>query len=366
MSDVMIAAQGLTKRYGQHRALENASFEVKKGEIVGLLGPNGAGKSTTMKILTCYIAPSDGTAKINGCDIWDDPVGARAAIGYLPESTALYGEMLVAEYLEWAAEMRGLRGVELAKAVKRVVQDCDLGAFYAQEIRTLSKGQKQRVGLAQALIHEPPILILDEPMSGLDPNQVIEIRDLIKRLGAERTVILSLHNLAEVQATCQRVLIINNGKIIADDTPDALTSRAGKRFIVIVANHAKAKETLSKVRGVDAVRVLDAGSTETTFEVLPRTKNEDLRSAIYDAVVAANLTLRELRTQSQSLEQVFRELTTEEEEEDDEEEEEEAKPVAKARLVEEEKPAAKAKSDKEEAKDEAEAESEASKEEEEK
>lgn len=358
MSDVMIAAQGLTKRYGQHRALENASFEVKKGEIVGLLGPNGAGKSTTMKILTCYIAPSDGTAKINGCDIWDDPVGARAAIGYLPESTALYGEMLVAEYLEWAAEMRGLRGAELAKAVKRVVQDCDLSAFYAQEIRTLSKGQKQRVGLAQALIHEPPILILDEPMSGLDPNQVIEIRDLIKRLGAERTVILSLHNLAEVQATCQRVLIINDGKIIADATPEELTSRAGKRFIVILANNAKAKETLAKVRGVDAVRVLDSGSTETTFEVLPKTKNEDLRSAIYDAVVAANLTLRELRTQSQSLEQVFRELTTEEDEDEDEEEEA-PKPAPKSRLVDEdEKPAPK--------KEEAKAESEESDEEEEK
>lgn len=349
MSDVMIAAQGLTKRYGQHRALENASFEVKKGEIVGLLGPNGAGKSTTMKILTCYIAPSDGTAKINGCDIWDDPVGARAAIGYLPESTALYGEMLVAEYLEWAGEMRGLKGPALAKAVKRVVHDCALSAFYAQEIRTLSKGQKQRVGIAQALIHEPPILILDEPMSGLDPNQVIEIRDLIKRLGAERTVILSLHNLAEVQATCQRVLIINNGKIIADDTPEALTARAGKRYVVTLGNNAKAKETLAKVRGVDAVRVLDQGASETTFEVLPKSK-DDLRSAIYDAVVAASLSLKELRTQAQSLEQVFRELTIGDEEDDEEEEEEAPKP-AKSRLVDDEKPS-KAAEEKAESKDE--------------
>jgi ABC-2 type transport system ATP-binding protein len=341
MSDVMIAAQGLTKRYGQHRALENASFEVKKGEIVGLLGPNGAGKSTTMKILTCYIAPSDGTAKINGCDIWDDPVGARAAIGYLPESTALYGEMLVAEYLEWAAEMRGLKGPALAKAVKRVVHDCALSAFYAQEIRTLSKGQKQRVGIAQALIHEPPILILDEPMSGLDPNQVIEIRDLIKRLGAERTVILSLHNLAEVQATCQRVLIINNGKIIADDTPEALTARAGKRYVVTLVNHAKAKETLAKVRGVDVVRVLDQGSSTTTFEVLPKSK-DDLSTALYDAVVAAGLSLKELRTQAQSLEQVFRELTIGDEEDEDDEEEEAPKPAAKSRLVEEDEKPSKA------------------------
>ena len=233
--------------------------------------------------------------------------------------------------------MRGLKGPALAKAVKRVVHDCALSAFYAQEIRTLSKGQKQRVGLAQALIHEPPILILDEPMSGLDPNQVIEIRDLIKRLGAERTVILSLHNLAEVQATCQRVLIINNGKIIADDTPDALTSRAGKRYIVTLANNAKAKETLAKVRGVDAVRVLDQGASDTTFEVLPKAK-DDLRSAIYEAVVGANLTLKELRSQAQSLEQVFRELTIGDEE-DEEEEDEAPKPAAKSRLVDDEKQA---------------------------
>jgi ABC-type Na+ transport system ATPase subunit NatA len=192
----MIAARGLTKRYGPHRALDNASFEVKKGEIVGFLGPNGAGKSTTMKILTCYIAPSEGTATIKGADIWDDPIGARASIGYLPESTPLYGEMLVAEYLEFMGEMRGLQKDALRKAIRKVVEECNIGSFYAQEIRTLSKGQKQRVGLAQALIHEPPILILDEPMSRpRSRTRRSEIRDLIRELGKERTVMLSTHNL---------------------------------------------------------------------------------------------------------------------------------------------------------------------------
>ncbi|GAB4210115.1 MAG: ATP-binding cassette domain-containing protein [Sandaracinaceae bacterium] len=337
MSDVMIAARGLTKRYGPHRALDNASFEVKKGEIVGFLGPNGAGKSTTMKILTCYIAPSEGTAAIRGCDIWDDPLGARASIGYLPESTPLYGEMLVAEYLEFMGEMRGLRQDALRKAIKKVVEECNLGSFFAQEIRTLSKGQKQRVGLAQALIHEPPILILDEPMSGLDPNQAVEIRDLIRELGKERTVILSTHNLAEVQVTCQRVLIISKGKLVADDTPQALTSRGRNRYTVVVAKSDRAREAFAKVKGVDAVRVLEGEGDETKLEVLPAGK-DDLRAELFKAAVAAGLTLLELRVHQQNLEQIFRELTITpsdagdegEDEDDEEEEEKEKKSAAKA------------------------------------
>ncbi|MCX7809035.1 MAG: ABC transporter ATP-binding protein, partial [Deltaproteobacteria bacterium] len=201
MAELMIDARGLSKSYGSFRALDDVHFQIRKGEIVGFLGPNGAGKTTTMKILTCYIAPSEGTAIVGGADIWEDPLAVRAAIGYLPESTPLYGDMLVAEYLEFVGEMRGLQRAALRQAIRRVVEACDLGSFYGQEIRTLSKGQKQRVGLAQALIHEPPILILDEPMSGLDPNQAVEIRELIRELGKERTVILSTHNLAEVQVT---------------------------------------------------------------------------------------------------------------------------------------------------------------------
>jgi ABC-2 type transport system ATP-binding protein len=334
MSDVMIAARGLTKRYGPHRALDNASFEVKKGEIVGFLGPNGAGKSTTMKILTCYIAPSAGTAEIKGADIWDDPIGARASIGYLPESTPLYGEMLVAEYLEFMGEMRGLQKVGLRKAIRKVVEECNLASFYAQEIRTLSKGQKQRVGLAQALIHEPPILILDEPMSGLDPNQAVEIRDLIRQLGKERTVILSTHNLAEVQVTCQRVLIVSKGRIVADDTPQALTSRGRNRYTIVVKKpekgyrDASARDAFAKVRGVDAVRVLDAEEGEVKLEVLP-TGKDDLRAELFKAAVDGGLTLLELRQHAQNLEQIFRDLTLtgpEAADDDEEEEEEEAKP----------------------------------------
>ncbi|MBX7196942.1 MAG: ABC transporter ATP-binding protein [Sandaracinaceae bacterium] len=333
----MIAARGLTKRYGPHRALDNASFEVKKGEIVGFLGPNGAGKSTTMKILTCYIAPSEGTAAIKGADIWDDPIGARAAIGYLPESTPLYGEMLVAEYLEFMGEMRGLQKDGLRKGIRRVVEECNLASFYAQEIRTLSKGQKQRVGLAQALIHEPPILILDEPMSGLDPNQAVEIRDLIRQLGKERTVILSTHNLAEVQVTCQRVLIISQGKLVADDTPQALTSRGRNRYTVVVAKGDKAREgavreAFGKIKGVDSVRILESDSGETKLEVLPSSK-DDLRADLFKAAVDGGFTLLELRQHAQNLEQIFRDLTltaSDDDEDDDDEEEEEAKPAAKA------------------------------------
>jgi ABC-2 type transport system ATP-binding protein len=310
MSEVMIEARGLTKRYGPSRALDGATFDISRGEIVGFLGPNGAGKSTTMKILTCFIAPTEGSAKVNGCDIWQDSIGARAAIGYLPESTPLYTEMLVAEYLEFMGEMRGLKGPKLQQRVRKVVEETSLGDKFASEIHTLSKGFKQRVGLAQALIHEPPILILDEPMSGLDPNQAVEIRDLIRDIGKERTVILSTHNLPEVQVTCQRVLIISGGKIVADDTPAALTSRGTNRYTLTVrrTDGKSPREAFSKVRGVDVVRELSAKGDEITFEVIP-SAGDDLRAELFQAAVGAGLVLLELRTHKQNLETIFRELT---------------------------------------------------------
>ena len=279
MSDPMIEARELHKRYGPNTALHRASFEVRRGEVVGLLGPNGAGKSTTMKILTCYIAPTSGTARVNGCDVFDDPVGARSAIGYLPESTPLYPEMMVLEYLEFMAAMRGHKGVEGRRRIKTAVEQTSLGDVIGKEIRALSKGYKQRVGLAQALVHEPPILILDEPMSGLDPNQAAEIRDLIREIGESRTVILSTHNLAEVQVTCGRVLIIAGGKIVADDTPDELTERAGKsKFVATIAAEGdgtelskKAQAAFEKIADVASVRPRtgeEAG--ELLFDVLPK------------------------------------------------------------------------------------------------
>ncbi len=317
MNDVMIEADGLSKRYDGVLALDKVSMQVRQGEVLGFLGPNGAGKSTTMKILTCFTSPTEGSAKVNGCDIVTDSLGVRSAIGYLPESTALYHDMLVLEYLEFVAEMRGIVGEDVRKRVKVVVEETGLGDVISKEVRTLSKGYKQRVGLAQALVHEPPILILDEPMSGLDPNQAVEIRDLIKDIGRQRTVILSTHNLAEVQVACNRVLIISKGRIVADDTPDGLRDRAGKsRCVVTVQKQGsegfakQCEAAFAGIAGVDRVRAIDSGSeAELSFEILPK-GDDDLRPAAFKLAVDKSYTLVGLRREGQNLEQVFRELTT--------------------------------------------------------
>lgn len=316
MSDVVIEARDLSKRYGNVLALDSVSLEVKKGEVLGFLGPNGAGKTTTMKILTCFTAPTSGNAKVNGHDIVDDSIGVRASIGYLPESTALYQDMQVIEYLRFVAELRGLGSDESRKRIKKVVEETGLGDVFAKEIRTLSKGYKQRVGLAQALVHEPPILILDEPMSGLDPNQSVEIRDLIKDIGRKRTVILSTHNLSEVQAACDRVLIISKGKIVADDTPNGLRERAGKsRYVVSIITDGDSNKTsaalgvFNKVQGASRVRQIESEDPkELSFELFPE-GNDDLRPAVFKAAVAADYTLVGLRRDGQNLEQIFRDLT---------------------------------------------------------
>jgi ABC-2 type transport system ATP-binding protein len=313
MSDLVIEANDLTKHYGDFVAIDKLNFQVKRGEIVGLLGPNGAGKSTTMKILTCYTAPTEGSAKVNGHDVFEDPVKARESIGYLPESTPLYTEMLVYEYLEFAADMRGLKGEKARKQIKRAVEQTSLGDVVGKEIRALSKGYRQRVGLAQALVHEPSLLILDEPMSGLDPNQAIEVRDVIKEIGKERTVILSTHNLAEVEVTCDRVLIIARGKIVADDTPKALSVRAGRaRYLVTLLDEGdktdKAFKALEALPGVDLVRSLEAPRGERQFELLPKT-DDDLRQAIFRTAVEGGHTLLGLSREGQNLEEIFRQLT---------------------------------------------------------
>ena len=313
MSDLVIEAKDLTKHYGDFVAIDKLNFAVKRGEIVGLLGPNGAGKSTTMKILTCYTAPTEGSARVNGNDVFEQPIAAREAIGYLPESTPLYTEMLVYEYLEFAADMRGLKGQAAKKQIKRAVEQTSLGDVVGKEIRALSKGFRQRVGLAQALVHEPPLLILDEPMSGLDPNQAIEVRDVIKEIGKERTVVLSTHNLPEVQVTCDRVLIIARGKIVADDTPKALSDRAGRApFRVTLLDEGdktgSAHQEFERVGGVDVVRSLESIRGERSFEVIPKS-DDDLRPAIFRAVVAGGHTLIGLSREGQNLEEIFRQLT---------------------------------------------------------
>lgn len=328
MSEVMIEARGLGKKYGSFTALKDASFTVRRGEILGLLGPNGAGKSTTMRILTCFIAPSAGTAEVNGCDIWDDPIGARRAIGYLPENTPLYTEMLVKEFLDWVASMRGLTGTTAEKRVIEVIQEVGLESKIGAPIRELSKGLKQRCGLAQALIHEPPILILDEPLSGLDPNQAGEIRSLIKQIGLERTVVLSTHNLAEVQKTCQRVLIIDKGQIVADDTPEALARGGdGPRYRVTVLRGKKLEgtggfrdaaddapdpgEVFRKLRGVESVRELSAENDDEIRVEVATDVEEDLRPELFRAAVESGMILVGLEAKTQNLDQVFRDLTTE-------------------------------------------------------
>ena len=323
MTDVMIEARDLTKSYGPVFALKDVSFEVRKGEVLGFLGPNGAGKTTTMKILTCFIAPSSGTASVNGADVFEDPMAVRTSIGYLPESTPLYTEMLTYEYLEFAANMRGFKGGDVKKRIKKAVEQTSLEDVIAKEIGQLSKGYRQRVGLAQALIHEPPILILDEPMSGLDPNQAAEIRELITEIGKERTVILSTHDLAEVQVTCGRVLIVAKGRIVADDTPDELRERTGGALFKVTAqvgasgyrdgeadSAGRIRELLGKVEGVDSVKARDGDEGEAVFLIRPSKKNGDLRAEIFKAAVDGKFVMLGLEKQSEGLDKVFRDLTT--------------------------------------------------------
>jgi ABC-2 type transport system ATP-binding protein len=330
MSDVMIEARSLTKKYGNFEALRRASFELRRGEILGFLGPNGAGKSTTMKILTCFIAPTAGRATINGHDIWDAPLEVRRSIGYLPETNPLYGDMFVYDYLTWAATMRELSGSTAKQRIHKVIDEVGLHDVLGKQIQELSKGFRQRVGLAQALIHEPPILILDEPLSGLDPNQASEVRQLIKDIGEERTVILSTHNLAEVRTTCQRVLIINKGRIVADDTPETLASAGGQQgsvYRLSVLSGASigadgegsegrsdsdlvsaASAAFRSVRGVEAVHEQGESKGELRFEIVSNNR-DDLRAELFRAAVRADVVLVGLQKREVDLEQVFRDLT---------------------------------------------------------
>ena len=312
MSDVMIEAHGLAKNYGPFTALKNVTFKVNRGEVLGFLGPNGAGKTTTMKILTCFIAPSEGTARVNGADVFEDPLEVRRAIGYLPENTPLYTEMLVLEYLRFIAKMRGLDGAQAIARLKKVVEETSLGDVLGKNIGELSKGYRQRVGLAQALVHEPPILILDEPMSGLDPNQANEIRELIREIGRERTVVLSTHNLAEVQVTCSRVLIIANGAIVADDTTDELSARAGKAsYIATLQTQGKSASDIAAAFGslTGSAKILQCADANETRIALTPDGNQDLRADIFNAAVQANFVLVGLEKKGENLEDVFRQLT---------------------------------------------------------
>jgi ABC-2 type transport system ATP-binding protein len=317
MADVMIKVENLTKEYGATRAVDAVSFNVHKGEVLGFLGPNGAGKSTTMKILTCFLAPTSGSAQVAGFDAYDQSLEVRQHVGYLPEDTPLYKDMTVLEHLEFAANMHGMTGERVHARIKEIGGRCGLSDVAGKLVGELSKGYRQRVGLAQAMLHDPDILILDEPTSGLDPNQIAEIRALIKEVGKEKTVILSTHILPEVQATCSRMLIISGGKLVADGTPDELRARekATRYRLVVEANgtlEGAVKDKVAAIAGVaQCLKVAGEDGTHT-FAIDGDAKN-DLRKVLYRASVDNKWNLLELTRQAASLEDVFRNLTTGEE-----------------------------------------------------
>src|SRR5213595_2773192 len=252
----MIKVEGLTKRYARTLAVDNISFEVEKGQIVGFLGPNGAGKTTTMRVLTCFLPPTSGSASVAGFDVLEQPLEVKKRIGYLPETPPLYPEMEVSEYLTFVGRLKGLSGADIGRRVDEVSERCVLGDVKTKLIGKLSKGYRQRVGLAQAIIHNPEVLILDEPTAGLDPKQIIETRKLIKELAGDHTIILSTHILPEVSQTCQRVVIINKGRVVAIDTPDNLTARlrgSETMYLQVDASGADAGASLGRVPGVTRV-----------------------------------------------------------------------------------------------------------------
>jgi ABC-2 type transport system ATP-binding protein len=315
MTDVMIEVQNLTKDYGPHRAVNEVTFNVRKGEVLGFLGPNGAGKSTTMKILTCFLAPTAGRAAVAGYDVFDQSLEVRRRVGYLPEDTPIYRDMTALEYLEFAADMRGMPRDKSASRIKEIGGRCGLSDVAGKLVGELSKGFRQRLGLAQAMLHDPDILILDEPTSGLDPNQIVEIRALIKEIGREKTVILSTHILPEVQATCSRILIISGGKLVADGTPDSLRARErGSRYRVVVESNGVApgaiRERLASLSGVSSCEAVSGEDGAHAFRI--DAASDDLRKTIFRAAVDNRWTLLELAREAASLEDVFRHLTTQE------------------------------------------------------
>ncbi len=301
-----IIVKNITKLYGAQKALDKVSFEVKAGEIVGLLGPNGAGKSTMMKIITCFIPPTSGDVSVYGFDIMEQSVEVRKKVGYLPENNPLYLEMYVKEYLEFVAGLHQL-GKNTHKRIAEMIANTGLESEQNKKIGALSKGYRQRVGLAQALIHNPEVLILDEPTSGLDPNQLIEIRNLIKEIGKEKTVMLSTHIMQEVEAICNRVVIINKGKIVADDLTEKLSAVTSPKEIILVEFDKEVKaELLKGIPGVAKVKLAKQNNWEIEAQ-----KGVDIRSNIFQFAVKHNVTVLSLHKAEHSMEEVFQQLTKE-------------------------------------------------------
>jgi len=307
-----ITVNNLTKKFGAQRAVDNISFEVETGEILGFLGPNGAGKTTTMKIITCYMAPNDGDVKVNDLSILENQEAIKKKIGYLPENNPLYNDMPVLEYLEFVAELQNVPKEKVSNRIGEMVHVCGLNVEKHKKIGELSKGYKQRVGLAQAMIHDPEILILDEPTSGLDPNQIVEIRKLIRHLGKQKTVILSTHILPEVEATCDRILIINNGKIVADGTADMLRKRAqGQEVLRVQIGNPEARDSvIADLKNLDKVAMVDFDPESKNTFIINSRDDQSSREDIFHMCVKNNWVLTEMTPIETKLEDIFRELTT--------------------------------------------------------
>jgi ABC-2 type transport system ATP-binding protein len=305
-----IIVENITKRYGTQKAIDNVSFKVKTGEILGFLGPNGAGKSTTMRAIACYLSPNEGNITVGGYSIYQNPQEIKKIIGYLPESNPLYQEMPVINYLYFIAELHGIEKNRIKSRILDMVKTCGLEGEKQKKINELSKGYKQRVGLAQALIHDPQVLILDEPTSGLDPNQRIEIRDLIRQIGREKTVILSSHILAEVEATCDRILIINKGKIVADGTSDDLRKKAqGKEIIKITIEEGNRNDIYKALQKIETADMVDYLSKSGNSFELQSKAGTSSRKEVFKLCVNKGWILTELTPSETKLEDVFRELT---------------------------------------------------------
>jgi len=312
----LIEVDHITKYYGQTPAVQDVSFRVEKGEILGFLGPNGAGKTTTMRMLTCYLPPSEGTARVAGYDVFEDSMEVRKRIGYMPEHPPLYDDMMVRSYLTFVSKIKGVDAKQRKSRIDLAMEQCGISDMPDTIIGKLSKGYRQRVGLAQALVHDPEVLILDEPTIGLDPRQIIEVRELIKSLAGDHTVILSTHILPEASMTCERVVIINKGKIVAMDTPENLTARLMGAERIYVQVKGPTDEVTAKLREIPSVTdvVPEPGGNGVRGFFVDSKEEHDVRAELASAIVGSGFGLLEMRPVGMSLEEIFLQLTTEEQE----------------------------------------------------